>query len=75
MARLTAPGFESTDPVKPIGNDASRHALAPRMSRQWPYRLTPHQSAVRPGLDPTGFTRLPDELEDEALLDDQRHTA
>jgi hypothetical protein len=27
---------------------------------------------VRPGFDPSGFNRLADELEDEAILDDAR---
>lgn len=55
-------------PMKQIVNDALRSALAPRVDRQEPYHLTPHESAVRPGFDPAGFNRLADELEDEAVL-------
>jgi hypothetical protein len=59
-------------PMKQIINDALRRALAPRVARREPYRLTPHESAVRPGFDPSGFNRLADELEDEAILADAR---
>ncbi len=59
-------------PMKQIVNDALRRALAPRVARQEPYHLTPHESAVRPGFDPSGFNRLADELEDEAILDNAR---
>jgi hypothetical protein len=62
-------------PMKQIVNDALRRALAPRVARQEPYRLTPHESAVRPGFDPSGFNRLVDELEDEAILDDARRNS
>ncbi len=51
--------------MKQIVNDALWRALAPPDARQEPYRLTPHESAVRPGFDPSGFNRLADELEDE----------
>lgn len=56
-------------PMKQIVNDALRRALAPSPSRREPYRLTPHESSVRPGFDTTGFNRLADELEDEAIRD------
>ncbi|CKO99983.1 antitoxin [Mycobacterium tuberculosis] len=42
------------------------------MKRQEQYRLEPHESAVRSGLDLAGFNKLADELEDEALLDATR---
>lgn len=38
--------------------------------RQEPYRLTPHESAVRPGFELAGFNRRVDELEDEAIIDE-----
>lgn len=59
--------------MKDVINDALRTALAPPVSREQPYRLTPHESAVRPGFDPAGFNRLADELEDGAILDAARH--
>ncbi len=60
-------------PMKQIVNDALRRALALRVARQEPYHLTPHESAVRPGFDPSGFNGLADELEDEAILDNAPH--
>jgi hypothetical protein len=47
-------------PMKQVVNDALRQALARPTDRQEPYHLTPHESAVRPGYDPTGFNRLAD---------------
>lgn len=58
--------------MKQIVNDALRQALAPRIPRQEPYHLVPHESAVRPGFDLAGFNRLADELEDEATIDKAR---
>lgn len=55
-------------PMKQVINDALRHALTPQAERQEHYHLTPHDSAVRPGFDPSGFNRLTDELEDEAII-------
>ncbi|GDY31244.1 antitoxin [Gandjariella thermophila] len=62
-------------PMKQVVNDALRRALAPRASREQPYRLTPHESAVRPGFDLSGFNRLADELADEAIMDRARRTS
>jgi hypothetical protein len=42
-------------------------------SRLEPYRLPVHEAALQPGLDLTGFNRLADELEDEAILADRNH--
>lgn len=59
--------------MKQVINDALRLALTPpRVPQQGPYRLVPHQSAVRPGFDPAGFNKLADELEDEAVIDRTR---
>ncbi|MCP2167008.1 hypothetical protein [Goodfellowiella coeruleoviolacea] len=55
-------------PMKQVINDALRRALAPRVARQQPYRLVPHDSAVRPGFDLAGLNQLADELEDEAIM-------
>lgn len=61
-------------PMKQVVNDALRRGLRPgRSSSGEPYQLTPHKSALRPGLDPTGFNRLADEMEAECLP--QRHRA
>jgi hypothetical protein len=59
-------------PMKQVVNDALRRALAPRVTRREPYRLKPHESAVRPGYDLAGFNRLADDLEDEAIMETSR---
>jgi hypothetical protein len=57
-------------PFKQVVNEALRTALstkrAPKARRA--FRVTPHRTALRPGLDPAGFNHLADELEDGALL-------
>ncbi len=61
---------------KQVINDALRDALAAEGTpRPEPYTLSPHHSAVRPGIDLTGFNRLADEFEDEALLDAMQRRA
>jgi hypothetical protein len=63
-------------PTKQVINDALRRALAPPpAARGERYRLEPHQSALRPGLDLAGFNRLADELEDEAIIGTARGTS
>lgn len=59
--------------MKAVVNEALRQALAVQDERQQPYRLTPHESGIRPGYDLSGFNRLADELEDEAIFDGTRH--
>jgi hypothetical protein len=55
--------------MKQVINDALRRALTQDSDHSGPpYRLVPHESALRPGFDPAGFNRLTDELEDEAIL-------
>ena len=54
-------------PIKQVINDALRRGLAVPAPRREPYRLMTHESELRPGLDLTGFNRLADELEDEAI--------
>jgi hypothetical protein len=57
-------------PFKAVLNDALRRGFAPRARRSsgTPYRVTPHRTGLLAGLDPLGFNRLADELDDEALL-------
>jgi hypothetical protein len=63
-------------PRKQVVNDALRRALRPpARAGTEPYHLQPHDSAVRPGFDLAGFNRLADDLEDEQLLDQARHTS
>jgi hypothetical protein len=56
---------------KEVVNDAIRRGLAPQASVRdaGPYRVRPHETALRPGIDVAGFNRLADELEDEAIVD------
>jgi hypothetical protein len=63
--------------MKQVINDALRQALGPSASStpRKPYRLTPHESSLRPGLGYTGFNRLTDELEDEAIVSKLRRSS
>lgn len=56
-------------PIKQVINDALRRGLATSQSRSVePYEVVPHESSLQPGLDLSGFNRLADELEDDAIL-------
>jgi hypothetical protein len=56
---------------KEVVNDAIRRGLAPqaRQRDRQSYRVRPHKTTLRAGLDAVGFNRLVDELEDEAVVD------
>jgi hypothetical protein len=54
--------------MKQVVNDALRSALQPAKVARTRYQVTPHESSLRPGLDVSGFNRLADELEDEAVI-------
>ena len=56
-------------PFKQIVNEAIRRGLSPdaRRARAEPYRVKPHRTELRAGIDPAGFNKLADELEDEAV--------
>lgn len=55
---------------KQVVNDAIRRGLAPsvttRSARR--YRVHPHKTTLRSGIDPVAFNRLVDELEDDAVV-------
>ena len=69
VARLLAETAHRTrTSVKHIVNTALRAALAPPAAERAPYRETVHHAELAPGLDLTGFNRLADELEDEAII-------
>jgi hypothetical protein len=57
-------------PWKQVVNDAIRRGLAVRSpsSKDKRYRVTPHKTKLRAGIDPTSFNKLVDELEDDATL-------
>ena len=56
-------------PFKQVVNEAIRRGLAPRPGGRppAPYRVQPHKTTLRPGIDAEALNRLVDELEDEAV--------
>jgi hypothetical protein len=60
-------------PFKQAVNDAIRRGLAPRApARMGRYRVQPHKTTLRPGIDAGGFNKLVDELEDESIVQRMR---
>lgn len=61
-------------PFKQVVNDAIRRGLAPRAAGPGPrpYRVQPHRTTLRPGIDLGALNKLADELEDEAVIDKAR---
>jgi hypothetical protein len=61
-------------PFKQVVNEAIRRGLAPRPAGKRPdaYRVRPHKTSLRPGIDPGALNRLAEELEDEAVADKMR---
>jgi hypothetical protein len=57
-------------PFKQIVNDAIRRGLAPGAAPRKPtrYRVRPHKTSLRPGIDAGSFNKLVDELEDEIIV-------
>ncbi|MEO6772715.1 MAG: antitoxin [Kofleriaceae bacterium] len=56
-------------PFKQVVNEAIRHGLAPAARAiTTPYKVKAHITKLAPGIDPTKFNGLVDELEDEAIL-------
>ena len=60
--------------VKEVVNAALRRGLSPHgpKAKGPPYRITPHKTKLRPGLDRAAMNRLVDDMEDEALLSRRR---
>jgi hypothetical protein len=56
-------------PFRDVVNDAIRRGLAPRPAATAParFRVRPHQTRLRPGIDAGQLNRLVDELEDDAV--------
>ena len=56
---------------KEVVNDAIRRGLAPQAKQQSRrrYRVRPHKTRLRAGIDLAAFNRLTDELEDEAIVE------
>jgi hypothetical protein len=59
---------------KQVVNEAIRRGLAPRaQSRPTArYRVRPHKTTLRPGIDAQALNRLADELEDEVIVEKMR---
>lgn len=64
-------------PFKRVVNDALRRGLGPQAGPRTAkaFRVKPHRARLQPGLDPLGFNRLADELEDGAIAAKARRTA
>jgi len=62
-------------PMKQVINDALRRGLAAQRPAGRSYHLIPHDSGLRPGFDVTGFNKLADELEDDAIEEQIRRRA
>lgn len=56
-------------PFKDVVNQAIRRGLAPTASAKLAgrFRVRPHKTTLRPGIDPAALNRIVDELEDEAV--------
>lgn len=70
VARLVADAaHEQRRPIKQVVNDALRLALRPAgYTEQQRYGAVPHEANLAPGLDLTGFNRLVDDLETDAVV-------
>lgn len=70
VARLLAEeAHRQRKPFKHIVNEAIRKGLAPGARRTArPYRVRPHKTRLRPGIDAHAFNRLADELDEEASV-------
>jgi hypothetical protein len=57
-------------PFKHVVNEAIRRGLSRRPDDRTRrrYRVKPHKTSLRPGIDAVGINKLVDELEDEAVL-------
>lgn len=57
-------------PMKQIVNEALRRGLAPERAKvRKRFRVRPHRTSLRPGIDPSALNRLLDEVEDEAVVE------
>ncbi|HWP37361.1 MAG TPA: hypothetical protein VNL18_07385 [Gemmatimonadales bacterium] len=61
-------------PFQDVVNEAIRRGLAPTSgaTAAGRYRLRPHKTTLRPGIDAVGLNRLVDELEDDAVVAELR---
>lgn len=70
VARLVADAtHRERRSTKQIINDALRRGLSPAPAvPAEAFEVHPHHTALRAGVDLTGFNRLADELEDDAVI-------
>lgn len=71
VARMLADeAHRQRKPFKQVVNDALRRGLSPaaRGRPRRRYRVRPHATALRAGIDPGRLNALADELEDQARL-------
>jgi hypothetical protein len=61
-------------PFKHVVNEAIRKGLSPAGSAARPgrFRVRPHKTTLRPGIDAGALNQLVDELEDEAVVAELR---
>lgn len=56
--------------MKQVVNEALRRGLAPETAKaRKRFRVRPHRTSLRPGIDPAALNRLLDELETEAVVE------
>ena len=68
---LTEEAHRLRKPFKHVVNEAIRRGLAPSPvagAGQEVFRVQPHRTTLRPGIDVASLNRLVDELEDEAVI-------
>lgn len=71
---LTEEAHRERKPFKQVVNEAIRKGLAPSTAaaRQGVFRVRPHRTSLRPGIDVASFNKLVDELEDDAVIEKLR---
>jgi hypothetical protein len=55
-------------PFRQVVNEAIRRGLTQPAAKTRRYRVRPHKTSLKPGIDAGAFNKLADELEDEAIL-------
>ncbi len=59
---------ERRQPFKRVVNDTLRQGLSPERAPEPPFKQEAYHMGLLPGIDPTKFNQLADELEDEEIL-------
>ena len=71
---LTEEAHRLRKPFKQVVNEAIRKGLAPSPAgaRQEVFRVQPHRTTLRAGIDVASLNKLIDDLEDEAVIEKLR---